>query len=244
MNSIDLNCDLGEGFPNDAAIMPYISSCNIACGGHFGSKETITQTINLAKDNNVKIGAHPSYPDTINFGRKTIIIDKESFIKTIKEQITLFFTCAAVANTNVNHIKAHGALYNDLVHDEERVNWYLKAVNEYKNNIKLYVPFNSLIAKRALENGFNIAYEAFADRNYTNALTLVPRSFPNAIIKKNDEVLRHILALCVEKKVTTIEGKQITIKADTICVHGDNENAIEIAKLINNILKENNITVE
>lgn len=244
MNSIDINCDLGEGFPYDEAIMPYISSCNIACGGHYGTKKSTTETIRLALENDVKIGAHPSYPDTVFFGRKSIEIDKESFILSIREQLKLFFDCAAIIATKVHHIKAHGALYNDLIHNVALISWYLEAIHLYRNQVKLYVPYNSIIAQEAATKGFKIVYEAFADRNYTDDLKLVPRSEANAVITNNENVLDHILLICKENKVKTISGKQLPIKADTICVHGDNENALIITKTIFKGLQAHNITIE
>lgn len=244
MNAIDINCDLGEGFPYDAAIMPYISSCNIACGGHFGTKKSIIETILLALKNDVKIGAHPSYPDTTFFGRKSIEMDKKSFITSIREQLVLFFNCAATTAAEVHHIKAHGALYNDLIHDVALINRYLEAIELYKKKVLLYVPYNSMMAKEAATKGFKIAYEAFADRNYTDDLKLVPRSEANAVITKSEKVLEHVLLICKGNRVKTISGKEVSIKADTICVHGDNENALAITKTLFKELQEHNITVE
>lgn len=229
---IDLNCDLGEGGKYDAQLMKYISSCNIACGGHYGDKNSIKETIQLAKINNVAIGAHPSYPDKENFGRKSLKLNKEEFIKTITKQIHLFFEVALSENVSVHHIKAHGALYNDLVINKDLVSRYLRSIDQYKTEVLLYVPYGSVIAEEAIKLGFKVMYEGFVDRNYEDNLSLVSRSNPNAIIQDKDTAVEHILRMVEKNELITINGNKKFIKAETFCTHGDNEQALLFVKEI------------
>lgn len=243
MKTIDINCDVGEGLANEAEIMPYISSCSIACTGHAGTIETIDKTIRLAKLNNVKIGAHPSFPDRENFGRKFLEIPSQTLQKSIEFQINLLKERAALQGQKLNHIKAHGALYNvsavDMVIAQTLINAYKNTIE----NVFLYVPFNSKIETLALQNNIPIKYEAFIDRHYNDDLTLVSRTLPNAIIKKPKKAFNHIYSIISENRVTTVLNKKVTIKAETYCIHGDNEKAVYILKHIVKQLKQYNITL-
>lgn len=225
---IDINCDLGEGVANEHLLMPHITSCNIACGGHFGDKNTIDKTIQLALKNNVLIGAHPSFPDTENFGRKCIHMSDESLIESIQNQLALFSERLSFFKANLHHIKPHGALYNAIAVDEELAEVFIKAIKKHTKNIFLYVPYNSVIDCIAKKNNIQIKYEAFADRNYNDDLTLVSRSHQNAIISDKESVLKHVSKMVDEGKVKTISGFKKEIKVDTFCVHSDTENALEI----------------
>ena len=182
MNSININCDVGEGINNEEKLMPYIQFCNIACGGHIGDNLTMEKVVALAKKFNVKIGAHPSYPDKENFGRKSIQIDEKSLIKSIRKQIDSLLKILKNQGCLLYHIKPHGALYNDISRDRGKATIFLNAIGGYKENIKLFVPFNSEIEALAIEKGFSILYEAFADRNYNADLSLVPRNNSNALL--------------------------------------------------------------
>ena len=170
---IDINCDVGEGIASEHLLMPYISSCNIACGGHFGDVNSIDKTIKLAIKNNVKIGAHPSFPDKENFGRKLIQISDEEFTNSIQKQLNLFLDSLSLFGKKLHHIKPHGALYNAIAIDEKLANLFIDVTRNYLKDAFLYVPYNSVIERIALKNNINIKYEAFADRNYNNDLTLV-----------------------------------------------------------------------
>lgn len=225
---IDINCDVGEGIGNEAELFQHISSCNIACGGHAGDVDTMTKIVRLAKHNHIKIGAHPSYPDKLNFGREVMDIPVAELVQSIKEQMSLFCTILEKENGQMHHIKAHGALYNQTAKDMELANVYLEAVEDYKHKALLYVPYGSVIAKVALDKGFQLWYEAFADRNYNDDLSLVSRKQNNALIQESDKVLEHILPIIKGEKVVSVTGKKIRIKAKTLCVHGDTASALEI----------------
>ncbi|MFD2568751.1 5-oxoprolinase subunit PxpA [Pseudotenacibaculum haliotis] len=227
---IDFNCDVGEGLDNEHLLMPLISSCNIACGGHAGSVEIIDKVIALAIENDVKIGAHPGYPDTANFGRVIMDISDEELQQSIEDQLTLFKERTALQNATVHHVKPHGALYNLIAVNREKAMLVLRAVQAVFDKVKLYVPYNSEIEKVALENGVEVCYEAFADRNYNEDLTLVSRSQPNAILTNPEEIVAHVSRMAKESKVLTVSGAEKSIKAQTFCIHGDNENVLNILK--------------
>ena len=229
---VDINCDLGEGIGFDEQIMPYISSCNIACGGHYGNKESIEETINLAKKYNLKIGCHPSYPDQTNFGRVSMVLPNSLFKSEIEKQLQLFFKIAKNNKVSVHHIKAHGALYNDLIINEKLCELYLEVLIPYKENISIYTPYYSKLTKLALKKGFFVTYEAFADRNYQSDLSLVSRKKENALLTDYNEVAEHVWRMISEGKVKTVENKLMPIQANTYCIHGDQENAAVIAKYL------------
>jgi len=243
MKIIDVNCDLGEGIADDALLMPYVSSCNIACGGHFGNKNTIDETIKLAIRNKVKIGAHPSFPDQINFGRKLLKISAEDLNKSIQSQLALFTARLAAFNVKLNHIKAHGALYNLIAKDAEAATNYLNSIAQFIKGAFVYVPYNSAIEKIAKERGIDIKYEAFADRNYNTDLSLVSRLNKNAVISDPLSVFYHMREMIEAKKVLTIDNVLVAIKADTFCIHGDHKNALETLKEITRLLNTQNIQI-
>jgi UPF0271 protein len=229
---IHINCDMGEGLGNEHLFMPYISACNIACGGHAGDAETIHRVVSLAKKYGVRIGAHPSYPDRENFGRISMEVSKENLLETIQKQISLIENVCKSLDVEIQHIKPHGALYNDISKEPALANYFLNAIEPYKKRYKLYVPDKSIVEKEALRRPFNLVYEAFADRNYHDDLTLVSRKEKGAVLTNIDQITQHIQRINNQGKVRTISGKEIPIKADTFCVHSDTENAVEIVKQI------------
>ncbi|WP_430408745.1 5-oxoprolinase subunit PxpB [Kordia sp.] len=227
---LHINCDVGEGVGNEEILMPYINACNIACGGHAGNSETMHEVVVLAKKYKVEIGAHPSYPDRENFGRISINMTEAEFIKTIQKQISNLEEIAQLHDVKITHIKPHGALYNDVAKSEEKAIFFLKAIATYKDKYKLYIPYNSVIEKLALQQHFEIYYEAFADRNYNDNLTLVSRTKSNAVLTEIGEIIQHVSCLKNEEKVQTISGTKIPLKSNTLCVHSDTLNAIEIVQ--------------
>ncbi|PIB39137.1 5-oxoprolinase subunit PxpA [Maribacter sp. 4G9] len=242
--SIDINCDVGEGVANEDQLFPYISSCNIACGGHTGDRDSMIATVRLAKRYGVGIGAHPSYPDRENFGRKSLSIDAYELSQSIASQIGTLESICLGEGVELRHIKPHGALYNDLAKNEELAHLFLKAIEPYKNKLNLFVPFDSVIEKLALKRGFQIMVEAFADRNYNEDLSLVSRSLPNALLTKPAEVLEHVLHMVTEQKVRTVANTFTGIKADTYCVHGDTPEALQILTYISKELPKHHIALK
>ena len=230
---LNINCDLGEGLNNEHIIMPLIDSCNIACGGHAGDNGSMIECVEISIKNNVKIGAHPSYPDKLNFGRKKIDISPSELSYSIISQIESLETIADSYGLELNHIKAHGALYNQMMIDAELSNFYLDTIKDFKNKCSLYIPYKSEIEKIALKKGFSIIYEVFGDRNYNDDLSLVSRNNEDALITDPESVVDHIKTIKETESVKTINGNYKKIKFDTICIHSDTNNSIEILKKIN-----------
>ena len=215
-------------------IKPYIkliSSCNIACGGHAGSDESILKTINLAKANQVKIGAHPAYPDKEKFGRTSLDISIVSLVESIDSQLNNFKRHIEYTHAKWHHIKFHGALYNDLKHNRDIAKALVELIKEKHKNIALYVPPNSVI-KSIAEAQIPIFVEGFADRAYNQDLSLVSRQEFNAVLFDEKEVVQQILNMIIHQKVKTISGQRVPIQVDTICLHGDNPKALDLAKII------------
>ncbi len=236
METININCDLGEGTFNENEIMPYIQSCNIACGGHAGDLQSMKEVVGLALKYKVLIGAHPSYPDKENFGRKSVDLSAKDLKESISLQLGNFDNVLQKCNGKLHHIKPHGALYNDIARDKRLATTFLEAVNMYKKRALLYVPYNSIIADVAQENGFQILYEAFADRSYNEDLSLVKRTLPDAVLHDKNAILKQVQDIANHQKVVTVNGKSVFIKATTFCVHSDTENAVQIVKYLYNSL--------
>ena len=236
MGKISINCDVGEGIGNEGEIMSYIQYCNVACGGHAGTDASMREIVLLASKYGVKIGAHPSYPDIENFGRKNLKMDSNDLAKSLTYQVKALEIILDEFGIELHHIKAHGALYNDLVVDEDLCLTYLKAMEPYKENVKLFVPYQSVISKSASSEGFHIVYEGFADRNYNEDLTLVSRKEAQSVITNNLEVLNHVKEMVYQRSVTTPKGIKVHIEADTFCVHSDTVDAVKIIKYLHDNL--------
>lgn len=230
MRRIDINCDMGEGVGNEADLLPYIGSCNIACGAHAGDQNTMRTTVELAIKNQVNIGAHPAYPDKKNFGRVSLEISKKDLQKTLKFQIDTLLTHISDSNAQLDHIKPHGALYNDLIFNTELAQWCFEVFELY--NVPLFAPYKSSIAKIAISRGMKVIYEGFADRNYNDDLSLVSRKEPNAVITDIAQIMQHVKSMYYDQRVRTTSGVYKKILAETFCVHSDTENAIQIVKNI------------
>lgn len=226
--SIDINVDVGEGINNESQLMPYISSCNIACGGHAGDKNTMRTVVRLAKKYGVKIGAHPSFPDRENFGRKPMDISCADLHASVQNQIKDLTSIVIEEYGELSHVKLHGALYNLAAVNPKTAQVIVAVMKSILLPVKLYVPYNSVIAVEAIKNNIPVIFEAFADRNYNDDGTLVPRRIKNALIHDSDVMFEHVYNMILNQKVKTINGKEITILADTFCVHGDNPNAVRL----------------
>ena len=241
---IDINVDFGEGIGNESILMPIISSCNIACGGHAGDLETMRMVVKLATANNVKIGAHPSFPDKANFGRKQMDISYAALYTSIKGQIDDLMIILKEENTRLNHVKPHGALYNLAAVDYKTASVIIEVMKNFILPVKLFVPFNSVIEKIAIENNIPIKYEAFADRNYNDDGTLVSRNENNAFIHESEQMFDHVFRMISSQKVKTISGSEIKILADTFCIHGDNPKAVELIQELSKRLQEKGIQIK
>lgn len=240
---IDINVDVGEGIGNESQLMPFVSSCNIACGGHAGDEETMRAVVKLAKQHRVKIGAHPSFPDIENFGRKVMDMPCVALFAEIKNQIKSLVVIIKEENALLHHVKPHGALYNVAAFDDRIATVIVEVVKSLRMPVKLYVPYGSIIEKVALQNDVSITYEGFADRNYNADLTLVSRTEKNALLHDGNEVFEHVFKMINAKKVITANGQEVDMKAETFCVHGDNPNAVDLIKYLRMRLEEKGIQV-
>lgn len=233
MTPFDLNCDLGEGIGNDADLMPYLDSCSIACGGHAGDKESMAKTISLAQQHGVKIGAHPSFPDRENFGRKIMQIEGYSLVVSLIRQLNQFKQAAETAGATIHHVKMHGALYNLSLRSRTYATICLTAISYCElNHCFLYCPADSAIADRARIKSIPIKREAFIDRLYVSNGQLAERSLEGAVITDPLKAFAQFQTIRERNNTTTYDGSVIPLEADTYCLHGDNPKAFEIAKLL------------
>ena len=241
--TIDINADLGEGFPFDKEIMPFISSCSIACGGHFGDDDSMRKAIRLAKRYNVKVGAHPSFPDTENFGRKAIELSEIDLQQSLVQQIKHFFTVCGEEQIEVNHIKLHGALYNLAAINENIAGLVIQAILEVTSTTIVYLPGHSVLYAKAKEI-LPLKCEAFIDRSYTESGLLVARNLPGAILDTPEKCLKQLVEIVAENKVTTINGNQIPMQAETFCIHGDHLNSVKILNYLHQHLAKYQIELQ
>lgn len=238
---IDLNCDMGEGMGNDEVIMPYINSASISCGFHAGNGDTIRHTIDLALKYNVHIGAHPSFRDKENFGRKEMHMPPEKLYAIILEQLIKIDLIAKEEGAKLHHIKPHGALYNMAARDTQVARTVAQVIKDFNDELVLYGLSNSAMISEAQAIGLKTANEVFADRTYQHDGSLTPRSQPYALIEDEEQSVQQVLQMINEGTVTTITGMIIPISADTVCIHGDGKHAVSFAKKIRQALQENQL---
>lgn len=247
---IDINCDLGESYGafkvgNDEKIMPHITSANIACGFHAGDPITISRTINLAKKYNVAIGAHPSYPDLLGFGRREMQLTPEEVRNYIIYQISALQGFATTVDMSLQHVKLHGALYNTSAENEQTSKAVVEAVKALNQKLIIFAPPKSALAEVASRSGLKVAHEFFADRAYNPDGSLVSRKEPNAIIQEKQKVVERTIKAIKEQEVVTINGDVIDIgEIHTICVHGDTPTAVELTEALKKGLAKASIEIK
>lgn len=247
LSKIDLNCDLGEFYGlyderRDSKIMPYISSCNIACGFHSGDPVTIANTIKLALKNEVAIGAHPSYPDLQGFGRRVMNLSAEELEACVLYQVTALKGMAESLGGKLHHVKPHGALYNHAAEDEETAIGVVKAIVRIKADMLIYAPAKSVLGEVAKDAGLKVRSEVFADRRYENDLSLRSRKLDGAVIKEKEDVLKQLAAF-LDGIVYTHDGLDLPIEAETLCLHSDTEGAAKLAKEIFDFLEKHDVKI-
>jgi len=248
VKKIDLNCDMGESFGawrmgNDAALMDFVSSVNVACGFHAGDAGVIRKTIETAIRKNVAIGAHPSFPDLQGFGRREMKMSADEIFDIVLYQISAVKGICESLGAKLHHVKPHGALYNQAAREKISAKAVVEAVKSLDANLILYGLSQSFLISEAEKIGLQTASEVFADRSYQTSGNLTPRSEANALIKNSEQAVAQVLQMISEQTVTATNGEKVSIKADTICIHGDGENALEFAKTINKKLRENEIEI-
>ena len=228
--SVDLNADLGEGAGHDSELFELVSSANIATGFHAGDADTMHAAVSTAKACRVAVGAHPSLFDRENFGRKELKVTAEEVFDAVVYQLGVFQAIAAAAGMRPNHIKPHGALYNMATRDQNLANAIARATKSVDAKLILFAPENSALARAGESEGLQIAREVFADRNYLIDGSLVPRSRADALLHDPAEAAKRVLRMLREGKVQSVEGDDVDVRAETICVHGDTPGAVEFAR--------------
>ncbi|WP_078434780.1 5-oxoprolinase subunit PxpA [Metabacillus halosaccharovorans] len=246
---IDINCDMGESFGAykigaDEEIIHFISSANIACGFHAGDPATMRKTVKLAQKYSVKIGAHPGFEDMKGFGRRNISISPEEAFDLVVYQIGALSGFVTAEGGTLHHVKPHGALYNMAALDRKLAEAIAEAVYKVNPELILYGLSESELIRAGEKLGLRTASEVFADRTYKKNGMLTPRVEKNALIKKDELAIKQVLTMVLEQKVVATNGEKVSIKADTICIHGDGEYAASFARLIYNTLQENGVEIK
>jgi UPF0271 protein len=248
MKKIDLNCDLGESFGdfimgNDDLILPYVTSANIACGFHAGDPHVMGRTVRLAKENGVAIGAHPGFQDLQGFGRRNLPVSPSQVYDFVLYQIGAMAAFTRANDVQLNHVKPHGALYNMAAKDAELAKAIADAVAAFDSRLILYGLAGSELIRAGKAAGLQTASEGFADRTYLPDGTLTPRSQPNAVIYEAEAAVKQVMQMVEQGKVTTAGGEAIPLHVDTICLHGDNEQAILFSQQLKETLTASGIKI-
>ena len=245
---ININCDLGESSKlhsteNDPLLLKIVNSANIACGYHAGDKPTMEKTIKISKKNKVSIGAHPSFNDPENFGRKRLNLSSSEIKKLIIDQINILSNVAVKVGAKVTHVKPHGALNNMACENYDLAKIISESIMQVNKELIFLVPTGSQMEKAGKKLGMKIAAEIFADRNYEDNGNLVSRSKKNAMITDPEIAKKHVIKMVESQTLNCYSGKQIPCEIDSICVHGDGESAVNTAKEIRNGLLKSGVTL-
>ena len=248
MLSVDLNCDMGESYGawtmgRDAELMDYVSSVNIACGFHAGDASTMRKTVELALQKGVEIGAHPSYPDLQGFGRRAMAMSPDEIYDIVLYQVAALKGICEASGGKLHHVKPHGALYNQAAKDRVLAAAIAKAVHAIDPHLIFYGLSGTNLISEAKNAGLKTASEAFADRTYQTDGTLTPRSQPDALIHDLEKAAAQVMQMVSSQTVTAANGETVPITAETICIHGDGENALEFVQEIYRHLTQNNIQI-
>ena len=240
---VDLNADLGEGAGHDDDLLELVTSANIACGFHAGDADTMRHSIEAARAGDVAVGAHPSLFDRENFGRKELPVKPDEIFDAVVYQLGVFQAIANAAGVQPNHVKPHGALYNMAVRDEQLADAIARATASVDCKLILFAPQNTALSRAGEKNGLKIAREVFADRNYLSNGQLVPRTRADALLHDPMEAAPRVLRMLREGKVRSVDGVDVEVRAETICLHGDNPEAVEFARALRAHLEEKGVTV-
>ena len=248
MAKVDLNCDLGESFGAytmgmDDKVIPLISSCNIACGYHASDPLVMKKTVAMAKEAGIGIGAHPGYPDLMGFGRRNMNVSPAEAAAYVTYQLGALYAFAKSAGVRLQHVKPHGALYNMAGKNYDLALAIAKAVQAFDPSLILMGLSGSESVKAAQDIGLPVAREVFADRAYMPDGSLVPRTREGAVIHDEELAIRRVIRMVKEHKVTAIDGADIEIVPDSICVHGDNEKALTFVTQIRSALEAEGVEV-
>jgi 5-oxoprolinase (ATP-hydrolysing) subunit A len=239
---MDLNADVGEGAGDDAAVLAVVTSANVACGVHAGDADTMRRTVDAARERDVVVGAHPSYPDRAGYGRRPMALTPAQIAEEVLAQVGALDDIARDSGTRVHYVKPHGALYHRLAEDEDSAGAVAEALQR-RGDLVLLMPAGSLLIPAVRAMGVTVATEAFADRGYLPDARLVPRADPAAVITDAAEVGRRVKAIAVDHRVTAIDGSPVAISADSICVHGDTPGAAQLAVTVRRSLETSGVAL-
>ena len=244
MNStVDLNADLGEGAGHDEELLTLVTSANIACGFHAGDADTMHECISAARDHGVAVGAHPSLFDRENFGRKEFPVTPDEVFEGVSYQLGVFQAIASDLSVRPNHVKPHGALYNMATRDEKIAKEIARAILVVDPSLILFAPGNSALAEAGQGVKLHVACEVFADRNYLSDGSLVPRNRPDALLHGPEEAAARVLRMLRERKVRSLDGVDVDVRAETVCVHGDTPGAVKFARTLRSLLEKEEVTI-
>ena len=243
INYVDINCDLGEGMSTDPQVIPLISSANVACGWHAGSPEIMRQTVRLAKEAGIRVGAHPGFNDRENFGRTEMFLPPEEIEELVRLQVKALADICTEEGVELQHVKPHGALYNMASKDMDMARAVCRGICSVDPSLFMLAPGASCLAKAAREAGLPAACEVFADRAYEEDGSLVSRKKPGAVISDVDAAIERTLKMVCSGSVVCASGKEISLEADSVCIHGDNPSAIEFAAEIRRALEAHDVEV-
>jgi UPF0271 protein len=241
--SVDLNADLGEGSGYDTELFELITSANIATGFHAGDSDTMHAAILAAMQHGVAVGAHPSFFDRENFGRKELKVPNEEVFDAVAYQLGIFQAIASALDVRPNHVKPHGALYNMAVRNGNLADAIARAIESVDPKLILFAPDNTELARASQAYGLQVAREIFADRNYLNDGWLVPRTRPDALLHDPKKAARRVLRMLREGKVRSVEGRDVDVRGETICVHGDTPGAVEFARELRTQLETEGVKI-
>jgi UPF0271 protein len=249
MKSIDLNCDMGESFGawkmgDDAAIMPLITSANVAAGFHAGDPSTIRETVRLAVEHGVAVGAHPSLPDLAGLGRRAMKVSAGEVYDLVLYQAGAVEAFARAAGSRLHHVKPHGALYNMAAKDDALADAIAAAVRDFGGGVLLYGLAGSSMIEAAARHGVPAVSEVFADRSYQPDGTLTPRSEPGAMITDERAAVAQVLMMVEHGKVRSLDGVDVPVKPGTLCLHGDQPGAVAFARALRAELADRGIAVQ
>jgi UPF0271 protein len=240
--TLDFNCDLGEGCGNDAAIVPLVSSASIACGGHAGDAASMAETIGLCLEHGVAVGAHPSFEDRENFGRRELDVAPSDLHASVVRQLAALASVCDRLGTRMRHVKPHGALYNVAARDAAVAGAIAAAVHAFDPSLILFGLSGSALTRAGSAIGLGVAHEVFAERGYDADGRLAPRGTPGAVLGLDDS-LAQVRMLLRDSVVLARDGARVALRVDTLCLHGDRADAVAFARALRDVLREEGVDV-
>lgn len=240
---IDFNCDLGEGCGDDAAILPHVSSANIACGGHAGDERTMRATLRLCRQFGVAAGAHPSFDDREHFGRRALAVAPDEVARMVRDQVQRLAGIARAEDIPLTHVKPHGALYNIAADDGAVADAIARAVAQFDPSLVLFGLSGSALIEAGEHHGLRVAHEVFAERGYDARGRLLPRGTPGAVIESLEQAIAQVRRLALHGEVVASDGTVVRLRADTLCLHGDRNDAADFARALRKALQADGIAI-